>query len=115
MALIIIGFVFVSVLKINLAASAWRTYEKDFSWVKSNTNRDSIFMTNSQCISFNINRQTHYPSAGNLDEADYAFVNQNFKLDNAAFFDSKLLSQIKAKGKIIYKNEKTGTEIYEIK
>src|SRR3989338_2360457 len=69
-SLIIIGFVFASVLKINLAANAWKAYEKDFSWAKSSTDKDSTFMTNSQCVSFSINRQTYYPSAGNLDEAD---------------------------------------------
>lgn len=113
-SLVIIGFVAASFVKITLAAKSWSFYNEDFEWVKANTDKGSIFFTGSQCASYNIDRQTVSPEISNLPKADYAFVNQDFKLDKRAVFDNELVSQIKTNGKIIYANENTKTEIYKL-
>lgn len=113
--LIIIGFVFTSFLKISLASKAWNFYKEDFEWVKSNTEKESTFMTQGQCISYNIERQTVYPAIENLANADYVFVNQDFRLDHRAKFENELLTKITEKSTPIYKNEITKTIVYKIK
>ncbi len=109
LALIILGFILTSFIKISFAAKAWDFYKEDFEWVKQNTKKDTIFLTGSQCISYNIQRQTNA-----LGKADYAFVNQNFKLDRLAIFGDGLLSEIKVKGTAVYNNNKTKTMVYKI-
>lgn len=113
--IIVIGFVFTSFIKISLASKSWNVYNKDFEWVKSNTNKNSIFITASQCISYNIQRQTLSPYPENLENADYIFSNQNFKLDKLAILDGQILNSIKSNGyKMDYYNNKTGTSIYSV-
>ena len=113
--LIISGFVVAEFTKLSLSAKEWNFYDEDFKWIQSNTNKNDIFMASGQCIPYNINRQTIYPKANNLEKSDYIFVNQNFKLDRKTIIDNNLLSEIKGKSQIIYKNDKTKTEIYKIK
>ena len=112
--LIMIGFAFTSVVKINIAASEWSLYKADFKWAMENTDKSSIFMTGSQCISYHINRQTVGPKISNLKGAEYAFVNQDFRLDSRAAVENNLLQEIKNNGKLAYNNEKTKTRIYKI-
>ncbi|MBI2653388.1 glycosyltransferase family 39 protein [Candidatus Woesearchaeota archaeon] len=112
--LIAVGFIFTSILKISIAAREWNFYMEDFEWAKDNTKKESIFISGSQCVSYHIGRQTISQKIINLEKADYAFVNQNFRLDNRAKIESDLLLEIKKRGNIIYSNEKTKTEIYKI-
>ena len=112
--MIIAGFIFTSFVKIKLAADSWNFYAEDFNWAKSNTKKDSVFISESQCISYNINRQTISPNIINLDAADYAFVNQDFRLDRREVFDNKVLSAIERNGRIVYSNGKTKTVIYKL-
>jgi 4-amino-4-deoxy-L-arabinose transferase-like glycosyltransferase len=113
--LLIIGFALSLFLKIGFAANAWNFYNDDFEWVKSNTDKNSIFLSGSQCIPYNIQRQTASPEIENIGKANHVFVNQQFKLDNRALFSEELLEQIKSKGEIVYNNDKTKTEVYRIK
>ena len=71
-------------------------------------------MTGSQCISYNIDRQTVAPDAPNLKNSDYVFVNQNFRLDRRSIISNDLLREIKSKGTIVYSNSKTGTEVFSV-
>lgn len=112
--MIIAGFIFTSLIKISLAAKSWNSYNDDFEWVNSNTAKNVIFLTGSQCISYDIGRQTISPSLSNLYAADYAFVNQDFRLDRLALFDGAVLSAIKGNGRIVYSSEKTKTAIYKL-
>lgn len=112
---IIIGFIFTTFLKIHLAAKEWALYNNDFKWVRTNTNKNSIFLSGSQCVSYHIGRQAINPEASNLEKANYAFVNQKFRLDNRNIFGNELLLEIKKRGKVVYSNEKTKTEVYKLK
>ncbi len=111
--LIVIGFVLASFVKINLAANAWDIYKEDFAWIKSNTNKNDIFLLGSQCVSYNINRQTVSPEIENLEKTDYIFVNQEFRLDKRAALKTNLHDKARNNSQIIYKNEKTKTEVYK--
>src|SRR3989338_826707 len=113
--LISIGLAVTSFLKISWAEKEWDRYNKDFEWVKLNTKPNDIFLTGSQCISYYISKGTADPKTDGLGNADYAFVNQNFRLDNNAVMDSETLSGIKSSGKTVYINKETGTKIYKLK
>jgi len=113
--LIISGFVFAEFTKLTLAAREWKFYDEDFEWIKANTDKNDLFMVSGQCIPYNTDRQTLHPNANNIEKAKYFFVNQNFKLNTKTSIDDNLLSEIKVKSEIVYKNERTQTEIYKIK
>ena len=113
--LIIFGFIFAGAAKLMLASNLWDSYKDDFEFVKENTGKNDVFLAGGQCITYNINRETLYPGINNLGKADYAFVNQNFGLDRKTVISSEFLEKIKAKGKIVYRNENTKTEIYKLK
>lgn len=112
--LIIVGFVLGGFFKLTLASNSWNFYNDDFDWIKSNTNDNSLFLAGGQCLPFNIERQALYPEGNNLEKVDYAFVNQDFKLDGRVLVSEEQLSEIKAKGEIVYNNDKTKTEVYRI-
>ena len=111
--LTIAGFIFTSFAKISIAAASWNSYNDDFEWVKSNTAKNGIFMTGSQCISYNIERQTVSPIKENIEKADYIFVNQKFRLDNRAKLNNGIINEL-GKGDIdlVYENRNTETRIY---
>ncbi|MCH8003859.1 MAG: glycosyltransferase family 39 protein [Nanoarchaeota archaeon] len=115
LTLVITGFMFIEFVKIGLAAKEWGTYQDDFDWVKQNTEKNAIFMAGGQCLSYNLNRFSYQASSSNLNKADYVWVNQDFKLDRRTHVDNNLLSEIKGKSEIVYKNDRTKTEIYRIK
>lgn len=114
LTLIMIGFVFTSVAKIVMAANTWSFYEDDFGWVKKNTEKNALFMAGSHCISYNLERQTVPTKVDNLEKADYVWINQNFKLDRLAILDKNIVEITKKEGIEVYKNKKTGTEVYKI-
>ena len=113
--MIIIGFVFTLAFKTILAAKAWNAYEKDFSWARQNTPRNVVFIANGQCIPYNIERTSLYVAQDNIKSANYAFVNQNFRLDIKSKIDKNSLKSIEQDYSIVYSNEQTGTKIYENK
>ena len=113
--LIIAGFAITSFAKISIAASSWDSYNDDFKWSKENTEKNAKFMTGSQCISYNIERQTVSPIKENIEKADYIFVNQKFKLDKRARLDNDIINELNNKNmKIEFENQETGTKIYKI-
>ncbi|MBI2541611.1 glycosyltransferase family 39 protein [Candidatus Woesearchaeota archaeon] len=112
--LIIAGFILASFVKISMAAKEWDFYKQDFEWAKSNTGKDDKFLTGSQCISYNIGRQTIAAETDNLEKADYIFSNQNFRLDRKAVLSPAIAKKLDENSKI-YENEATGTRIYKIK
>lgn len=115
-AIVIIGFVLASFIKISMAAKEWDFYRQDFEWAKSNTGKNEKFLTGSQCISYNIKRQTIAPEADNLNKADYVFANQNFRLDRRAVLSAAIMQKLNEKNtKPIYENKETGTRIYKIR
>ena len=112
--LIAIGFILASFAKTFFAANEWNFYQKDFYWVKSNTNPDSVFIANGQCVPYNIERASVYYGEDNLKKADYIWTNQNFWLDRRSILDESSLNSIKSKNEIAYSNKETGTTIYKI-
>ncbi len=114
-AIIIIGFLLTSFIKINLAAKAWDFYNDDFSWVKLHTSKNAVFLSESQCISYNVERQTVTSNIKNLENADYIFVNQNFKLDSRAVLSKDVIEELNRKNtQLVYENKKSSTKIYKI-
>mgnify|MGYP001573866616 CR=1 FL=1 len=110
---IIIGLVFTSFVKFGIASIQWSFYKEDFGWVKANTSPNSIFIANGQCVPYNIERTSLYANEENLEKANYAWVNQNFKLDGISILDESALRLIQSKNyKTAYSNKKTGTVIY---
>ena len=118
--IIIIGLIFAETIKITLASREWGKYKEDFDWIKQNTPEGAIFMANGQCFPYNIERLALYSTSENirenLENADYIWVNQNFKLDTFSSFDKQSLSIIQSGDyKAEYRNKKTGTIIYSIR
>jgi len=112
--LIMIGFVLTSFVKISLAANAWNFYNDDFEWIIENTGKDELFMTGSQCISYNIERQTVGSEISNLEKADYIWVNQDFKLDRTALLSENIIQELGSDDiKLAYENKETGTKVYK--
>lgn len=115
-ALVVSGLIFSEVLKISASAKAWDFYNDDFEWVKSSTKQDAIFIVVSQCIPYNIERNSLFVSDDNIKKADYIWVNQNFKLDAYSILDENTLKDIVSRNyKVAYSNKKTGTTIYQIR
>ena len=115
LAILVIGFVAGEFIKGTLVSKAWNFYQEDFDWVKSNTDPKAIFIANGQCIPYNIERTSLYANIGNLNKADYAWVNQNFKLDSRSKIEQEKLTIVIEKFDIAYSNLKTGTLIYKRK
>ena len=109
-----IGFVLTSFVKISLAANAWNFYNDDFEWIIENTGKDELFMTGSQCISYNIERQTVGSEISNLEKADYIWVNQDFKLDRTALLSENIIQELGSDDiKLAYENKETDTKVYK--
>jgi len=112
--LVAVGFVFTSFAKFYYASSSWDFYNEDFSWVKSSTDEDSVFIANGQCLPYNLERTSLYFEEDNFQKADYVWVNQNFWLDRKSVLDDNSLKQLQAKNyNITYSNPETGTKIYK--
>ena len=113
---IIAGFVFISFVKMFIAAKAWDFYNDDFEWVKSNTAKSDIFIVSGQCISYNIERQTLSPETANLKNADYVWVNQDFRLESMSILSQDFIKELdKMDAELVYENKETKTKIYKIK
>lgn len=113
---VIIGLVSSEYIKTGIAANSWNKYNPDFEWVKSNTNENSIFLVNGQCIPYNLKRTSLYATGENIRKADYAWVNQNFALDRRSILNDNDLKLIQSQSSnVVYSNKGTGTIIYIIK
>ncbi|MBI1935542.1 glycosyltransferase family 39 protein [Candidatus Woesearchaeota archaeon] len=113
LAVLITGFVAAEFVKTALASKAWNFYEEDFAWVKKSTNKDAVFAAGGQCLSYNLNRFTLNPTEENINNADYIWVNQNFRLDMRSILDESSLKSLQSKNyRIAYLNKGTGTVIY---
>jgi 4-amino-4-deoxy-L-arabinose transferase-like glycosyltransferase len=113
--LIIIGFTFTSIIKISFASGAWEAFNQDFDWAQKNSENTAIFMTGSQCLSYNLDRQTVHPSEEGIEKADYVFMNQDFSLDRLVVLDDNLVELIENKGTLVYENVKSKTKIYKMR
>lgn len=115
LAIIIIGFVFTSFIRINLAANQWNLFEDDFEWVKQNTDKDAIFIVGGQCIPYHIDRTSLSLSELKTGNYNYIWVNQNFRLDKRSILSKEHLQEIESKNKeLVYHNLKTNTKIYKL-
>ena len=112
--LIILGFVSGEFFKLTFAANSWNYFDGDFNWIKTNTEKNSVFLAGGQCVSYNIDRQTLNPG-NSIQKVDYAFVNQDFNLDKRVHMDQDALDEVRENGNIIYENKKTKTKIYKFK
>ena len=114
--LIISGFIFTTFVKIAIASKSWDFYKDDFEWVKSNTAKNSIFITSGQCISYNIERQTLSPEISSLENADYVWVNQDFRLERMSILRQDFIGELDKRNEgLVYENKETKTKVYEIK
>lgn len=113
--LIIIGLTSALFVKFHGASRLWDLYEKDFEWVRANTNPDAVFIANGQCVPYNIERTSLYAVNDNFYKAGYAWVNQRFILDERSIYDEKTLNLVQSrKNRAVYSNIETGTVVYKI-
>ncbi len=109
------GFVITEAAKFTIASKSWDFYNEDFNWVKSNTNKDDVFIVGSQCIQYHIDRTSLFPSDLKTDNYNYIWVNQNFRLDKRSILSKEYLQEIESKNKdLVYENQKTSTKIYKL-
>lgn len=114
--LIASGFVFSEFVKISLASSQWASYDKDFEWVKANTDKNDTLLAGGQCLAYKFDRQTLIPKMEDIGKADYIWVNQNFRLDPKVMVNGSILLKIEERNyKKAYENKQTGTIIYKVK
>jgi 4-amino-4-deoxy-L-arabinose transferase-like glycosyltransferase len=111
--LISAGFVITEAAKFTIASRSWDFYQEDFNWVKSNTNKDDVFIVGGQCISYHIDRTSLFPSEIKTGSYDYIWINQDFRLDKRSILSEEDFQEIENKNKeLVYDNQKTGTKIY---
>ena len=113
------GFISASFVKTTLTNNEWNAYKDDFRWVVENTEEDAKFITEGQCITYQLNRETYapwqeYDKNFKFDNNSYVWVNQNFRLERLSILPENTLNEIEANSsfKLAYFNEKTGTKIY---
>lgn len=110
------GLVFSEFIKFILASNEWSFYNHDFEWVRQNTAKESVFIASGQCIPYNIERTSLHFSEENIKNADYLWLNQNFRLDKRSVLSQNEIQSIHSRNfKIAYDNKSTGTRIYQIK
>ncbi|MBI2135291.1 glycosyltransferase family 39 protein [Candidatus Woesearchaeota archaeon] len=115
MIMVSFGFVIAEYAKFSIASESWNSYQDDFKWARENTEKDAVFMAGGQCMSFYLDRFTLLPKTENIKKADYAFVNQDFRVDKArAMTPEDVLENIRENGNIVYENKETKTEVYAI-
>ena len=52
----------------------------------------------------------------NLENADYVWVNQDFRLESMSMLKQEFIEELyKRNGKLVYDNQKTKTKVYQIK
>ncbi len=107
----IIAFSAVEVAKTAVAARAWSVYDDDFQWVKANTPENALIGYNGQCMSYNVHRFSNY----NLEKADYAWVNQGFRVEPVSIVEPDILDRIERDFTPVYESKKTGTVVYKRK
>ena len=113
--LISAGFVVTEAAKFTIASRSWEFYKDDFNWVKSNTNKDDIFIVGGQCIPYHIDRASLFPSQLKTNNYNYIWVNQNFMLDKRSILNKEDLQIIESKNnELVYENQKTSTKIYKL-
>jgi 4-amino-4-deoxy-L-arabinose transferase-like glycosyltransferase len=113
--LISAGFVITEAAKFTIASRSWDVYQEDFNWVKSNTNKEDIFIAGGQCVQYHIDRTSLFPSELKTGRYDYIWVNQNFMLDERSILSKEHLQEIEGKNKeLAYENKKTSTKIYKL-
>jgi 4-amino-4-deoxy-L-arabinose transferase-like glycosyltransferase len=113
--LISAGFVATEAAKFTIASRSWDFYNEDFNWVKTNTNKEDIFIAGGQCIQYHIERTSLSHTKLKENDYDYIWVNQNFMLDKRSILSKEHLQEIEGKNKeLIYENQKTSTKIYKL-
>ncbi len=109
-----IGLMFIlgTIMKLWIASNAWSVYEADFVWIKENTNRDDLLLTNSQCVSFNTLRQTLPGYPENILNADYIWINQDFGIDQTGIYEKEFMDEVgRHSFETVYNNPTTKTTI----
>ncbi len=107
----IIAFSAVEAAKTAVADRAWSVYDDDFQWVKANTPENALIGYNGQCMSYNVHRFSNY----NLEKADYAWVNQGFRVEPVSIVEPDILDRIERDFTPVYESKKTGTVVYKRK
>ena len=128
-SLIVTGFVGAEVVKSIVVSNSWRFYEEDFAFIKNNTPKNSkVLVPFGPCYGYNFNRYTEEYSQKpklydvnllNKNNISYVWVNQyntlyGFGPSQPAIYPEGLYKEIKDKHTLIYKNQKTRTEVYKV-
>jgi len=126
-ALIVSGFVSIEFTKSAVVKNSWRLYEKDFDFVRQNTEKNAkILVPFGPCYGSNFQRYTeeycnkNYNYDGLKDASiSYVWVNQyntlyEFVPGKPAIYPTEFYDDIKKNYKMIYYNNKTKTEVYKV-
>jgi len=112
----IVGFIFAESIKFTSATKSWNFYKDDFEWIKSNTDKDSVFLMSSQCIPLRIDRKSVFPSLSiDSNDYDYVWVNQDFRLEPQSRLSDEYIKKIESKNpQTVYSNNRTKTSILKV-
>jgi len=113
---ITVGFIAAEVVKFKLASDSWKAYNEDFDWVKANLPKNAVLLNGGQCIRFRTERKVVFAEEDiNSNNYDYAWVNQNFRLEPQSIMTKEQLGILSKKNlQLVYDNKKTNTKIYRI-
>ena len=131
LTLLIIGFTFVEFTKAIVVKNSWNFYTSDFEWIKYNTPKDvKMLVPGGDCYSYNFNRATY--TFGESDSQinsikaikdyniSYIWVNQEDTFygkdsNNPAIYPEDFVKDIENSFSLVYKNNMTNTNIYEVR
>ncbi|MFH1317224.1 MAG: glycosyltransferase family 39 protein [Candidatus Woesearchaeota archaeon] len=112
--LLIIGFVSGEVLKAGMVARAWNNYDDDFQWVKENTEKDSIFFFQRQCLTYNLDRYSTWSIDKVEQRKGYIWVQDEENIVGRSLLANDFPEDISSEYEIVYENTRTATKIYKI-
>ena len=112
----IIGFIAAGFVKTALTNNEWNLYQEDFKWVRENTEKNARFVTDGQCLAYQLNREVYPWNDKKLvfDSNSYVWVNQNLRLEHTSILEEDKVKEIEGNNSLslVYFNDKTGTRVY---
>ncbi|MFH0832267.1 MAG: glycosyltransferase family 39 protein [Candidatus Aenigmatarchaeota archaeon] len=104
-----------------VANDMWNKYEDDFNWIKSNTEKDAVFLTpNSQCNSYKFDRYAYsivfFEFINKTTAEDFIDYNISYVFypENSDMVISKFDKDVPLDGTLVYENKNTKIKIYRI-
>lgn len=120
--LFILGFSASEAIKTGVITFQWKRLDKDFEWVRSNTEENDLFLVPGQCLGYRLDRPS-FPSKGtnyglkpslepSIGQIDYIFDINNIVQGH---IKKDVLSHYMPYFQKVYENNKTNVKIYKRK